>query len=86
MTRRLEKNCQFFSKIAPKVAESKKGQNIYYKGQFESPKHLQQTTFETLKVANWQEITQFGHPAMVKKARAFVSGLLFPKLLNMTLS
>jgi len=35
--------------MAQKVAKSKKGQNIYNKAQFESPKHLQQTTFETLK-------------------------------------
>ncbi len=38
-------------KIAQKVAKSKKGQNIYNKSQFERPKHLQQITFETLKVA-----------------------------------
>jgi hypothetical protein len=38
-----------FLKIAKKVARSKKGQNIYIKALFESPKHLQQTTFETLK-------------------------------------
>jgi hypothetical protein len=49
VTRRLEKNRQIFPKIAPKVAKSTKGQNIYNKAQFESPKHLQQTTFETLK-------------------------------------
>jgi hypothetical protein len=38
-----------FLKIAQKVAESKRGQNIYSKAQFESPKHLQQSPFETLK-------------------------------------
>ncbi len=42
---------QFFQKIAHKVARSKKAKNIYNKAQFERPKHLQQTTFETLKVA-----------------------------------
>ncbi len=47
--RRLEKNCQIFRRIAYKVAKSKKGQNIYNKTQFQSPKHLPQTTFETLK-------------------------------------
>ncbi len=31
------------------MAKSKKGQNIYIKAQFESLKHLQQTTSETLK-------------------------------------
>jgi hypothetical protein len=33
------------------VAKSKKARNIYNKAQFESRKHLQQTTSETLKVA-----------------------------------
>jgi hypothetical protein len=51
VTRRLEKNCQFFQKIAQKVAKSKKVKNIYNKAQFESPKHLQHTTFEPFKVA-----------------------------------
>jgi hypothetical protein len=40
---------KFFQKIALKVAKSKIGQNIYNKAQFESPKHLQQDAFETLK-------------------------------------
>ncbi len=39
--------------------QAKKGQNIYNKAQFESPKYLHQTTFETLKY--WQKITQSGH-------------------------
>jgi hypothetical protein len=39
------------SKIAQKVTNSKKAKNIHNKAQVESPKHLQQTTFETLKVA-----------------------------------
>jgi hypothetical protein len=47
--RRLEINHQIFQKIAPKVANSKKGQNIYNKAQFESSKYLQQTTVETFK-------------------------------------
>jgi hypothetical protein len=52
VTRRLEKKfAKFFKKIAQKVAKSKKCQNIYNKAQFERPKHLQQMTFETLKVA-----------------------------------
>jgi hypothetical protein len=50
VTRRL-KNSQIFQKISQKVAQSKKAKIIYNKAQFESPKHLQQTTFETLKVA-----------------------------------
>jgi hypothetical protein len=49
VTRRLEKNCQIFQRIAQKSCQVKKGQNIYNKAQFESPKHLHQTTFETLK-------------------------------------
>jgi hypothetical protein len=38
-----------FSMISPKSSQVKKGQNIYNKAQFESPKHQHQTTFETLK-------------------------------------
>jgi hypothetical protein len=50
VTTRLEKKLPKFSKkIAQKVAKLKKVQNIYNKAQFENPKHLQQTTFETLK-------------------------------------
>jgi hypothetical protein len=48
VTRRLEKIAQFF-KNSPKNLQVKKGQNIYNKAQFESPKHLHQATFETLK-------------------------------------
>jgi hypothetical protein len=40
---------QIFSKNSPKSCQVKKGQNIYNKAQFENPKHLHQTTFETLK-------------------------------------
>jgi hypothetical protein len=46
--KRIEKIGQFFKKIA-KMSPSLKGQNIYNKSQFEGPKHLDQTTFETLK-------------------------------------
>jgi hypothetical protein len=49
VTGRLEKNRQIFQRIAQKVAKSKNGKNIYNKAKFESPKHLHQTTFETLK-------------------------------------
>jgi hypothetical protein len=38
-----------FSKNSPKSCKVKKGQNTYKKAQFESPKHQQQTTFDTLK-------------------------------------
>jgi hypothetical protein len=49
---KIRKNRQFFSKKLPKKLPSqKKAKNIYNKAQFESPKHLQQTTFETFKVA-----------------------------------
>jgi hypothetical protein len=44
-----KKLCQNFQKIAPKVAKSIEGQTIYNKALFESPKHLKQATFETLK-------------------------------------
>ncbi len=39
----------FFSKNSPKSHQVKKGQNICNKAQFQSPKHLHETTFETLK-------------------------------------
>jgi hypothetical protein len=43
-----KKICQI-KKNNPKSCQVKKGYNIYSKAQVESPKHLQQTTFETLK-------------------------------------
>jgi hypothetical protein len=49
VTRRLEKKLPNFSKNSPKSHQVKKGQNIYNKAQFKSPKHLHQTTFKTLK-------------------------------------
>jgi hypothetical protein len=49
VTRRLEKNSPNFSKNSPESCRVKKGQNIYKKAKLVSPKHLQQTTFETLK-------------------------------------
>jgi hypothetical protein len=45
---KVRKNCPIFRKVAQK-SPSQKRQNIYNKAQFESPKHLHQTTFETLK-------------------------------------
>jgi len=45
----IKKNCQIFQRIAQKVAKSKRGQNIYDKAKFERPKHLHQSTLETLK-------------------------------------
>jgi hypothetical protein len=45
----IRKNIAKFFKNRPKSCQAKKGQNIYNKAQFESPKHLQQTTFEALK-------------------------------------
>jgi hypothetical protein len=44
----LKKKSPNFSKSCP-VLKPKKCQNIYNKAQFESPKHLHQTTFEILK-------------------------------------
>jgi hypothetical protein len=52
VTRRFEK-APNFSKSSPSSLQAKKGQNIYNKAQFESPKHLHQTIFETLKYL-WQ--------------------------------
>jgi hypothetical protein len=46
---KISKKIAKFFKNSPKSFQVKKGQNIYHKAQFESPKHLQQTTFETLK-------------------------------------
>ncbi len=47
MTRRF-KNAPF-SKVAQIAPKSQKGQNIYNKAQFESPKRIHKTTFETLQ-------------------------------------
>ncbi len=47
VTRRFEKEMPIFSKNSQKVAKSKKGQNIKFN--LKAQKHLQQTTFETLK-------------------------------------
>ncbi len=47
--RRLEKNHPIFWKVAKTVAKTKKWLNIYIKAKLISPKHLHQTTFETLK-------------------------------------
>ncbi len=49
VARMTKKIHQIFQRRVPKVTKSKKGQNIYNKAQFESPKHLHQSTFETLK-------------------------------------
>jgi hypothetical protein len=49
VTRRLEKNSPKFSKNSPKSCQVKKGQNIYNKAQIENQKHLNQSTFKTLK-------------------------------------
>jgi hypothetical protein len=56
----LKRIAQVFQKVAQTVSKAKKakisttklylkGQNIYNKALFESPKHLHQTTFETLQ-------------------------------------
>jgi hypothetical protein len=46
---KIRKKIAKFFKKSPKSCQVKKGQNIYNKALFESPKHLHQTTFETLK-------------------------------------
>jgi len=48
MTRWFEKNALFF-KSSLNSFQAKKCQKIYNKAQFESPKHLHQTTFDTLE-------------------------------------
>jgi hypothetical protein len=62
VTRRLEKRLPNFLKIAQKVAKSKKGQKCLQQSSFCKPKTSTQTTFETLKVAQWRKIAQSGHP------------------------
>ncbi len=47
---KVRKNFAQFFKNSPKSLQVKKGQNIYNKARFESPKHLHQTTFEILKL------------------------------------
>jgi hypothetical protein len=49
---KIRKKSPNFSKNSPKSCQVKKSQNIYNKAQFESPKHLHQTTFETLNTYN----------------------------------
>jgi hypothetical protein len=50
VTSRFEKKiCPIFQNVTQKVSKAKKAKNIYNKAQFENPKHLLQTTFETLK-------------------------------------
>jgi hypothetical protein len=49
VTRRLDEKFKNVQEIAQKVTKSKKAKNIYNKAQFESPKAVQQKTFETLK-------------------------------------
>jgi hypothetical protein len=41
-----------FSKSTQNCLQTKPCQNIYIKAEFESPKHLHQTTFETLNIHN----------------------------------
>jgi hypothetical protein len=48
----LKKNCPIFQKVAQTVSKPKKAKNTQYKAQLEKPKHLHQTTFETLKYYN----------------------------------
>jgi hypothetical protein len=49
VTRRLRKKLPNFSKNGPKSCQVKKAQNIYNKAEFESSKHLHQTTCKTLE-------------------------------------
>jgi hypothetical protein len=66
---KIRKNGQIFQKIVQKAAKSKKAKNICNKAQFESPKHLQQTTFETLKVARLAK----NHPIWSPCSKAKIS-------------
>jgi hypothetical protein len=47
---KVSKKIAKISKNSPNSCQVKKGQNIYSKAQFESPKHLQQTTLKNLKI------------------------------------
>jgi hypothetical protein len=49
VTKRYGKNSPNFSRSNQSSLQAKRCQNIYNKVQFKSPKHLQQTTLETLK-------------------------------------
>ncbi len=46
---KITKKLPNLSKDSPKSHKVKKGQNIYIKAEFESPKHLHQTNLETFK-------------------------------------
>jgi hypothetical protein len=46
---KIRKKLPNFSKNSPKSRQVKKGQNMYNNAQFESQKHLHQTTFKTLE-------------------------------------
>ena len=49
VTRRFEKNCPIFQKVAQTISKPKKVKISKNKAQLESQKYLHQTTFETLK-------------------------------------
>jgi hypothetical protein len=49
VTKRFEKKIDPIIQKVAKTPSKQKSQNIYIEAQFESPKHLHQTTFETLK-------------------------------------
>ncbi len=46
---KIRKNWPNFGKVAKTVAQPQNCQNINFKAQFESPKHLDKTTYEAYK-------------------------------------
>jgi len=72
----LKRNSPIFQKVAPKSLQGKKGQNIYNKAEFESPKHLHQTTFETLK---YPKQTMFWNCLFGLKCNKFATAKSSPK-------
>jgi len=65
-----------FLKSSTKSLQGKKGQSICNKAQFESPKHLHQTTFETLK---YLQQTMFWNCLFRWKCNKFSTAKSIPK-------
>jgi hypothetical protein len=76
----IRKNGQIFQKNSPKSCQVKKSQNVYNKAQFESPKHLQQTTFETLKVAQLTKNRPIGSPCFQPTKSLWVRPGAYPRV------
>ncbi len=79
-TRRFEKKLPNFSKSSPNSLQSKKGQNVYNKAQFESPKHQHQTTFETIIYIKTSHVLK-----LWSKCNEFSEAKSSPKKFNISL-